>query len=145
MRIGGLASGIDTESIIRDMMKAHRIPLDKITQKKQYTQWQLDDYRSTNRDLRKSSDKLFDTVMKQSTYMKKNVSVSDENAVSITAKDSRLTFRGRLKMTTLAKQATLQSGGYCDKKMEQTLRVNKLQSQLLLIGIIKENDSQNQI
>lgn len=34
MRIGGLASGMDTETIIRDMMKAHRIPLDKITQKK---------------------------------------------------------------------------------------------------------------
>lgn len=110
MRIGGLASGIDTESIIRDMMKAHRIPLDKITQKKQYTQWQLDDYRSTNRDLRKSSDKLFDTVMKQSTYMKKNVSVSDEKAVSITAKGSTSDFSGTIEVKTLAKQATLQSG-----------------------------------
>ncbi|WP_313237977.1 flagellar hook-associated protein 2 [Sporosarcina ureae] len=110
MRIGGLASGIDTESIIRDMMKAHRIPLDKITQKKQYTQWQLDDYRSTNRDLRKSSDKLFDTVMKQSTYMKKNVSVSDEKAVSITAKGSTSDFSGTIEVTKLAKQATLQSG-----------------------------------
>ena len=36
MRIGGLASGMDTETMIRDLMKAHRIPLDKITQKKQY-------------------------------------------------------------------------------------------------------------
>ncbi|ARF15110.1 flagellar filament capping protein FliD [Sporosarcina ureae] len=110
MRIGGLASGIDTESIIRDMMKAHRIPLDKITQKKQYTQWQLDDYRSTNRDLRKSSDKLFDTVMKQSTYMKKNVSVSDEKAVSITAKGSTSDFSGTIEVKRLATQATLQSG-----------------------------------
>ncbi|PIC95231.1 flagellar cap protein FliD [Sporosarcina sp. P26b] len=110
MRIGGLASGIDTESIIRDMMKAHRIPLDKITQKKQYTQWQLDDYRSTNRDLRKSSDKLFDTVMKQSTYMQKNVSVSDEKAVSITAKASTSDFSGTIEVKRLAKQATLQGG-----------------------------------
>ncbi|PIC82058.1 flagellar hook-associated protein 2 [Sporosarcina sp. P1] len=110
MRIGGLASGIDTESIIRDMMKAHRIPLDKITQKKQYTQWQLDDYRSMNRDLRKSSDKLFDTVMKQSTYMKKNVSVSDDKAVSITAKGSTSDFSGTIEVKQLATQATLQSG-----------------------------------
>ncbi|PIC85271.1 flagellar cap protein FliD [Sporosarcina sp. P20a] len=115
MRIGGLASGIDTESIIRDMMKAHRIPLDKITQKKQYTQWQLDDYRSTNRDLRKSSDKLFDTVMKQSTYMKKNVSVSDEKAVSITAKGSTSDFSGTIKVDALAEQATLQSGVIKDR------------------------------
>ncbi|PIC69451.1 flagellar cap protein FliD [Sporosarcina sp. P16b] len=110
MRIGGLASGIDTESIIRDMMKAHRIPLDKITQKKQYTQWQLDDYRSTNRDLRKSSDKLFDTVMKQSTYMKKSVNVSNNQAVSITAKGSTSDFSGTIEVERLATQATLQSG-----------------------------------
>ncbi|PIC81607.1 flagellar cap protein FliD [Sporosarcina sp. P18a] len=110
MRIGGLASGIDTESIIRDMMKAHRIPLDKITQKKQYTQWQLDDYRSTNRDLRKSSDKLFDTVMKQSTYMKKSVNVSNDQAVSITAKGSTSDFSGTIEVERLATQATLQSG-----------------------------------
>lgn len=110
MRIGGIASGIDTESIIRDMMKAHRVPLDKITQKKQYTQWQLDDYRSTNRDLRKAGDKLFDTVMKQSTYMQKTVTVSDSKVASITSKSSIGDFSGTLEVTKLAKQATLQSG-----------------------------------
>ena len=31
MRIGGLASGMDTESMVKELMKAHRIPLDKIT------------------------------------------------------------------------------------------------------------------
>ena len=51
MRISGLATGMDTESMIRDIMNAHRIPLDKITQKKQYLEWQLDDYRATNRQL----------------------------------------------------------------------------------------------
>ncbi|PID21872.1 flagellar cap protein FliD [Sporosarcina sp. P3] len=145
MRIGGLASGIDTESIIRDMMKAHRIPLDKITQKKQYTQWQLDDYRSTNRDLRKSSDKLFDTVMKQSTYMKKNVSVSDEDALSITSKNSSADFSGSIKITTLAKQATLQSGGSLQKDEANITSEQAAKSTLADIGIIKENDSQNQI
>ncbi|PID02565.1 flagellar cap protein FliD [Sporosarcina sp. P2] len=139
MRIGGLASGIDTESIIRDMMKAHRIPLDKITQKKQYTQWQLDDYRSTNRDLRKSSDKLFDTVMKQSTYMKKSVSVSDDKAVSITAKGSISDFSGTIEVTTLAKQATFQSGKLTQKNKDnveenltdeqvKTLKISQLDS-----------------
>ena len=115
MRIGGLASGIDTESIIRDMMKAHRIPLDKITQKKAYTTWQMEDYRSTNNSLRKQSDKLFDTVMKQSTYMKKNVSVSDEKAVSIVAKGSTSDFSGTIEVKQLATQATLQSGVLTDK------------------------------
>ncbi|MBY0221745.1 flagellar hook-associated protein 2 [Sporosarcina aquimarina] len=110
MRIGGLASGMDTETIIRDMMKAHRIPLDKITQKKAYTQWQMDDYRSVNRDLRKQSDKLFDTVIKEGNYLQKNVNVSDDKAVSIKSLNASSDFSGTLEVKQLAKQATLQGG-----------------------------------
>ncbi|GKV65843.1 MULTISPECIES: flagellar hook-associated protein 2 [unclassified Sporosarcina] len=110
MRIGGLASGMDTDQIIKDMMKAHRIPLDKITQKKAYTTWQMEDYRSINRDLRKTSDKLFDTVIKQSTYLQKNVNVSDDKAVSIKSLNASNDFSGTLKVEQLATQATLQSG-----------------------------------
>src|SRR5699024_11537899 len=80
MKISGLASGMDTESIINDMMEAHRLPLNKITQQKQYLEWQLNDYRTINRDIRSASDKIFDTMMKSSTFMAKTVSVSNENA-----------------------------------------------------------------
>ncbi|PIC65890.1 flagellar cap protein FliD [Sporosarcina sp. P16a] len=143
MRIGGLASGIDTESIIRDMMKAHRIPLDKITQKKQYTQWQLDDYRSMNRDLRKSSDKLFDTVMKQSTYMKKNVSVSDDKAVSITAKGSTSDFSGTIEVKQLATQATLQGGVLSDSVTKENLSDDQIKTKTLTeLGIIPDGAEQ---
>ena len=34
MRIGGLASGMDIDTLVGDLMKAERIPLDKIKQKK---------------------------------------------------------------------------------------------------------------
>ena len=64
MRVSGLATGMDTESIIRDMMQAHRLPLDKITQRKQYLEWQLDDYRSINRNLKSMSENVFDNAMK---------------------------------------------------------------------------------
>ena len=71
MRISGLATGMDTETIIRDMMKAHRIPLEKITQKKQYMEWQLDDYRSINRNLRDAAYKVTDTMGRQATFLQK--------------------------------------------------------------------------
>lgn len=110
MRIGGLASGMDTETIIRDMMKAHRIPLDKITQKKAYTQWQMDDYRSVNRDLKKLDQKLLDKAILQKNYMYKNVNVSDEKAVSIKSLNAASDFSGTLEVHKLAKQANLQGG-----------------------------------
>ncbi|BAQ10209.1 flagellar hook-associated protein 2 [Bacillus sp. OxB-1] len=134
MRISGLATGMDTESIIRDMMKAHRIPLDKITQKKQYLEWQLDDYRSINRNLKSQSDKLFDTVMKQGNYLQKAVTVSNTDAVNIRALNATSDFSGTLAVHQLAKQATLQGEGitkgdntstYTDEEIK-TLKLSEL-------------------
>lgn len=110
MRVSGLATGMETETIIRDMMAAHRLPLDKITQRKQYLEWQLDDYRSVNRDLKSLSENLFDTTMRQRTYMEKQVSVSNEKSVSIRSVNSTTEFSGTLQIHQLATSATWQSG-----------------------------------
>ena len=76
MRISGLASGMDTEKMVTDLMNAHRIPLDKITQKKQYLEWQLDDYRSTNRQLFDFSKNTFDTMILSTSFAAKTVNIS---------------------------------------------------------------------
>ncbi|MFC0559293.1 flagellar hook-associated protein 2 [Halalkalibacter alkalisediminis] len=52
MRIGGLASGIDTESIIKQFMQVERQPLDRFFQRKQTVEWQRDAYRDMNLKLR---------------------------------------------------------------------------------------------
>ena len=110
MRVSGLSSGIDTEAIIDDMMRAHRLPLNKITQKKQYVEWQMEDYRKINRDLRELSDNLFDTMMKSSTYRAKTVNISNPDAVSIKGLNAQNDFAGTIQVNQLATQATLQSG-----------------------------------
>ena len=48
MRISGLASGMDIDSIVSDMMKIKKMPLDKLKQEKQVMEWQRDDYREMN-------------------------------------------------------------------------------------------------
>ncbi|AOV09253.1 hypothetical protein BI350_13740 [Sporosarcina ureilytica] len=108
MRISGLASGIDTESIINDMMRAHRFPLNKITQKKQFVEWQVDDYRSVNKDVRSMWDNLF-KMTQSSTYMAKTVNVSNENAVGIRALSASSEFSGTIEVERLAKAATWQT------------------------------------
>ena len=44
-RISGMASGMDIDTMVKGMMDAERVPLDKLYQKKTYTEWQRDDYR----------------------------------------------------------------------------------------------------
>jgi len=111
MRIGGLASGMDTESMVQELMKAHRIPLDKITQKKQYTEWQRDDYRTVNRNLNDFRNSTNDSMLRLSTFIKKTVSSSAPEEVSIKNINSVSDFSGTLSVQQLATQATMRSDG----------------------------------
>ena len=109
MRISGLASGIDTESIINDLMKVERIPLTKITQKKQTLQWQLDSYRNVNRKLKEFSDNTFNNMVLSTKFNAKITESSSPNDVSIKNKNSTSDFSGTIKIEQLAKNSTIQS------------------------------------
>ncbi|MGG3998885.1 flagellar hook-associated protein 2 [Anoxybacillus kestanbolensis] len=88
MRIGGLASGMDIDQIVRDLMKVERAPIDKLKQKKQLLEWQRDAYRDMNRLLNDLDRMIFDGVMRQSTFLQKKVTSSNENIVTATSTPS---------------------------------------------------------
>ncbi|WP_391208031.1 flagellar hook-associated protein 2 [Psychrobacillus sp. L4] len=109
MRITGLASGMDTESMIKDLMKAQRLPLNKIMQKKQYMEWQRDDYRSINKKIFDFRNLTSDTMLRQSTYIKKIVTSSAPDDVSVRNVSSTSDFTGKINVQQLAEAATIQS------------------------------------
>ncbi|MFJ8246258.1 flagellar filament capping protein FliD [Peribacillus asahii] len=86
-RISGLASGMDTDSLVKKLMDAERIPLNKFKQKKQTLEWQRDDYRSMNTLLLDFRSTL--TQMKLSTnYRVRTTASTDEAKVTATATSS---------------------------------------------------------
>ncbi|WP_419958139.1 flagellar hook-associated protein 2 [Psychrobacillus psychrotolerans] len=109
MRISGLASGMDTETMVKELMTAHRIPLDKINQKKQYTEWQRDDYRTVNRTLNDFKTLTTDSMLRQSTFIQKTVISSAPENVSVKNINSVSDFSGKLKIDKLATNASMQS------------------------------------
>ncbi|WP_442596322.1 flagellar hook-associated protein 2 [Neobacillus sp. D3-1R] len=109
MRIGGLASGMDIDQMVSDLMKAERVPLDKLTQKKQYMEWRRDDYRDMNKSLLELDQLTFDGVMKQGSYVKKSITISDSEAISIKNINSTIDFSGSIEVVNLAKAATMYS------------------------------------
>ena len=84
MRVGGLASGMDMDAIIKDYMAAKRIPLDKLEQEKQILKWQQEDYRSLNSALFSFRDEVFDMKL-QSAFNLKTAASSAEDVVNVTA------------------------------------------------------------
>ena len=87
LRVGGLASGMDIESIVKDLMRAERMPLDKLQQDKQLLEWKQEDYRDINQQVFKLRDAVFDMKL-QGTYQTKSASTSDETVLGVSATGS---------------------------------------------------------
>lgn len=82
MRFSGLASGIDTEALVKKLMDAEKIQVNKIIQNKTKTEWKMDAYREVNTkflDLRSSMEDL----RLESTFNKSKLTSSDESKVSV--------------------------------------------------------------
>jgi flagellar hook-associated protein 2 len=109
LRITGLASGIDYESMITKMMDAQRVPLDKLNQKKQLNQWKQDDYRTINNKILDFKNAAFDMKL-QSGYLTKTTSSSNTNVATVTGTATAIEGSYTLQVQQLAKAATLKSG-----------------------------------
>ncbi|MGG2075398.1 flagellar filament capping protein FliD [Lysinibacillus irui] len=106
-RIGGLASGMDIDSIVAKLMSAERAPLYKLQQQKTTYEWQRDAYRSVNTKIDTFSKYLFDNFLLSSNFVKKSTTISGANAdkVSITAgtgASSSLNIQGVKELATAA-------------------------------------------
>lgn len=86
MRLTGFQSGLDINQMVSDLMKAQRIPMNKLTQQKQVLEWKRDDYREVNRLLNNFSNLSFNMTL-QRTYSQKLVS-STNDKISATASSS---------------------------------------------------------
>lgn len=84
MRIGGLASGMDIDKIVGDLMKAERMPLDKMEQEKTTLTWKRDAYRDVNKQLFELENMAFDMKL-ESSYNSKTTTSSNPGAVTATA------------------------------------------------------------
>ena len=108
MRISGLASGMNIDEIVTNLMKAERMPLDKITQKKIYTEWQRDDYRTMNTALSELDTLIFEGIGKQASFNKKTITTSNDDVLSVVNVNSTSDFSGTIdKVTQLATAATM--------------------------------------
>jgi flagellar hook-associated protein 2 len=104
MRLTGFQSGLDINQMVSDLMKAQRMPMNKLTQQKQLLEWKRDDYRETNRLLNDFRNLSFDMTL-QKTYSQKTVT-STNDKVSATASSSASNVSYTLSDVQIAKVAT---------------------------------------
>lgn len=115
---------MDTETMVKELMKAQRAPLNKLLQKKQLEEWKRDSYREMNTLLLNFRNITADLRL-QGTFLKKTVTSENDLAVSAkfistpqqsayTVKVNKLATAGSpssVKFTNNMADATAQFGG----------------------------------
>lgn len=112
LRVNGFASGMDIDSIVKQMMTAKRKPLDKLTQQKQVMEWQRDNYREFN-------SKFVDFKNNKLTSYQKSAAMNTQSAVvsgDTTAFKAEATSEANgvsmeINVVQLAKPATVLTSG----------------------------------
>lgn len=83
MRISGLTSGFDTESMVKQLMSSYQTKIDKQNQKLQKLSWQQSGYQDITKKITEFKNKYFD-VLKRDTYLM-STSTFNKYTSSVTA------------------------------------------------------------
>ncbi|MGK9269038.1 flagellar hook-associated protein 2 [Bacillus inaquosorum] len=112
-RITGLASGMDIDDIVSKLMQTERVPLDKLTQKKQLLEWQRDSYREVNSKIKELQDFMSqNTLTYPSVYQSKTVTSSNESVLTATGSVSAPNSSSTVEVASLATAATYKANNY---------------------------------
>lgn len=108
IRFGGIASGLDTESIVSQMMRIERLKVDRQLQEKQVLQWKRNDYRQINTQLLSLRNASFDLRL-QGTFLQRSATSSNDAAFTATASSNAIEGNYSLKVTQLAEGVRMNS------------------------------------
>ncbi|APC85168.1 flagellar filament capping protein FliD [Clostridium botulinum] len=128
MRIGGL-SGLDTDNMIKNMMKPYTMRVDKMKQNAQIVKWQQDAYRSVISGISDMTKKYFD-VLNGDNYM-----LSSKNFSSL--KPSGIPDTSTIKINTGSGAV---SGNYSLKVIELASKAEAISDKAINMKTLSEGD-----
>ena len=85
VRMTGLASGLDTESMVKELVNASSTKVNQAIKDKQKAEWKKEAWQDLNTKLYNFYKNDLNTFRMPSTYSKKKTTLSDESKVSVTA------------------------------------------------------------
>lgn len=110
MRVTGMMSGLDTETIIQELVAAKQTKVDKLKKEQTRLEWKQDVWKELNSKIYKLYTGTLDSLVYQSSYMKKVTNSSNSNLVSISTKENAMDSVQELEITQMAKAGYLTGG-----------------------------------
>ena len=114
IRLSGLATGMDTDAMVKAMVTADQDKIDKAQQKEQTIKWQQEIYREVMSDVIDFNEKYFsvtskDSIVSASAWNTLSISSSNSSIISATGTAGAGSVDYRFNVTKLAESAKAQS------------------------------------
>ena len=110
IRITGMNSGLDTDSMVKELVNAYEKQGEKYTKAKTKTEWKQEAWTNLNNKIKNFFTKQASNMRFSSAYSKKKTTVSDSSKASVIAGNSAVNGTQTLEVKELAKSAYLTSG-----------------------------------
>ena len=107
MRMSGLMSGMDTETIIKELVSAKQTKVDDAKKAQTKLQWKQDAWKELNTKLKNLQAKYIANMRFTSSYSKRTTKVSNSNAVSVITGENAVKGVQSLQINKLAKTGYL--------------------------------------
>ena len=107
IRITGMYSGLDTESIINDLVSAQSVKKSSLVKAQTKLSWKQDAWKALNTKIYNFYTNVVDDMRWQASYQKKTTSVSNSSAVTVIASKGAVNGVQDLQIQKLAKQGFL--------------------------------------
>ena len=130
MRVTGMMSGLDTESIIQELVAVRQTKVDTLKKEQTKLEWKQDAWKELNNKIKKLYSGTLSDLRYQSSYMKKATKTSNDNLVSVIAKDSAMDSVQSLEINKLAKAGYLTGAEIKDKDGNKVTSGSKLVEKL---------------
>ncbi len=110
MRMSGMISGMDTESLISQLVDARKSKVDKVKKAQIKQNWKQDAWKDLNTKIKNLQSKYISNMRFASSYSKKTTKVSDSSKASVITGDGAVNSVQSLEIEELAKTAYLTGG-----------------------------------
>lgn len=101
-RVTGMYSGLDTESLISELVAAKQTKVDALKKEQTKLEWKQEAWKDLNTKIYNLFTGTLDNLTYQSSYMKKTTTVSNPNAASIITSDSAMKCVQSLQIKSMA-------------------------------------------
>lgn len=114
VRIPGLATGMDTDQMIKDMLTGEQSKIDKVFQQQQMVKWQQETYRDITKSVKGFYDKYFSSISKDYILGNKSfntltINSSNSGVITATGSSSANSINYKFKVSQLATPPSLGS------------------------------------